>query len=88
MRRIIRRAVRHGYMLGAKDTFFYKLVAPLIEVMAEAGEELKRQQAIVEKVLKTEEKQFATLERGLQLLDEELAQLTDDVLPGNCFPPL
>ncbi|MEZ2684258.1 alanine--tRNA ligase [Proteus vulgaris] len=83
LRRIIRRAVRHGYMLGAKDTFFYKLVAPLIEVMAEAGEELKRQQAIVEKVLKTEEEQFArTLERGLQLLDEELAQLTDDVLPG------
>ena len=59
LRRIIRRAVRHGYMLGAKDTFFYKLVAPLIEVMAEAGEELKRQQAIVEKVLKTEEEQFA-----------------------------
>ncbi|MBG6037398.1 alanine--tRNA ligase [Proteus cibarius] len=83
LRRIIRRAVRHGYMLGAKDTFFYKLVAPLIEVMAEAGEELKRQQAIVEKVLKTEEEQFArTLERGLQLLDEELAQLADDVLPG------
>ncbi|QIG06908.1 alanine--tRNA ligase [Proteus sp. ZN5] len=83
LRRIIRRAVRHGYMLGAKDTFFYKLVAPLIEVMAEAGEELKRQQTIVEKVLKTEEEQFArTLERGLQLLDEELAQLTDDVLPG------
>ncbi|WP_099075160.1 alanine--tRNA ligase [Proteus alimentorum] len=83
LRRIIRRAVRHGYMLGAKDTFFYKLVAPLIDVMAEAGEELKRQQAIVEKVLKTEEEQFArTLERGLQLLDEELAQLTDDVLPG------
>lgn len=83
LRRIIRRAVRHGYMLGAKDTFFYKLVAPLIEVMAEAGEELKRQQVTVEKVLKTEEEQFArTLERGLQLLDEELAQLTDDVLPG------
>lgn len=83
LRRIIRRAVRHGYMLGAKNTFFYKLVAPLIEVMAEAGDELKRQQAMVEKVLKTEEEQFArTLERGLQLLDEELAQLIDDVLPG------
>ncbi|WP_193016350.1 alanine--tRNA ligase [Proteus sp. FME41] len=83
LRRIIRRAVRHGYMLGAKETFFYKLVAPLINVMAEAGDELKRQQVTVEKVLKTEEEQFArTLERGLQLLDEELAQLTDDVLPG------
>ncbi|WP_066751476.1 alanine--tRNA ligase [Proteus myxofaciens] len=83
LRRIIRRAVRHGYMLGAKDTFFYKLVAPLIEVMAEAGEDLQRQQSIVEQVLKTEEEQFArTLERGLQLLDEELVQLTDDILPG------
>ncbi|QAV23946.1 alanine--tRNA ligase [Proteus hauseri] len=83
LRRIIRRAVRHGYMLGAKDTFFYKLVAPLIDVMAEAGEELKRQRVTVEKVLQTEEEQFArTLERGLQLLDDELAQLTDNVLPG------
>ncbi|MBU9978760.1 alanine--tRNA ligase [Proteus mirabilis] len=83
LRRIIRRAVRHGYMLGAKDTFFYKLVAPLIEVMAEAGKELKNQQEIVEKVLKTEEEQFArTLERGLQLLDEELEKLTGDTLAG------
>ncbi|MBG5964205.1 alanine--tRNA ligase [Proteus mirabilis] len=83
LRRIIRRAVRHGYMLGAKDTFFYKLVAPLIDVMAEAGKELKNQQEIVEKVLKTEEEQFArTLERGLQLLDEELEKLTDDTLAG------
>ncbi|MBG6041988.1 alanine--tRNA ligase [Proteus mirabilis] len=83
LRRIIRRAVRHGYMLGAKDTFFYKLVAPLIEVMADAGKELKNQQEIVEKVLKTEEEQFArTLERGLQLLDEELEKLTGDTLAG------
>ncbi len=83
LRRIIRRAVRHGYMLGAKDTFFYKLVAPLIDVMAEAGKELKNQQEIVEKVLKTEEEQFArTLERGLQLLDEELEKLTGDILAG------
>ncbi|HHJ1309989.1 TPA: alanine--tRNA ligase [Proteus mirabilis] len=83
LRRIIRRAVRHGYMLGAKDTFFYKIVAPLIDVMAEAGKELKNQQEIVEKVLKTEEEQFArTLERGLQLLDEELEKLTGDTLAG------
>ncbi len=83
LRRIIRRAVRHGYMLGVKDTFFYKLVAPLIDVMAEAGKELKNQQEIVEKVLKTEEEQFArTLERGLQLLDEELEKLTGDTLAG------
>lgn len=83
LRRIIRRAVRHGNMLGAKETFFYKLVGPLIEVMVSAGEELKRQQAQVEQVLKTEEEQFArTLERGLALLDEELAKLQGDTLDG------
>ncbi|EAO2083198.1 alanine--tRNA ligase [Salmonella enterica] len=83
LRRIIRRAVRHGNMLGAKETFFYKLVGPLIEVMGSAGEELKRQQAQVEQVLKTEEEQFArTLERGLALLDEELAKLQSDTLDG------
>ncbi|ECR8183518.1 alanine--tRNA ligase [Salmonella enterica] len=83
LRRIIRRAVRHGNMLGAKETFFYKLVRPLIEVMGSAGEELKRQQAQVEQVLKTEEEQFArTLERGLALLDEELAKLQGDTLDG------
>ena len=79
LRRIIRRAIRHGNMLGAKDTFFYKLVAPLIEVMGPAADELKRQQSLVEQVLKTEEEQFArTLERGLALLDEELAKLQGD----------
>ena len=83
LRRIIRRAVRHGYMLGAKDTFFYKLVSPLIDVMGSAGEELARQRVMVEKVLKSEEEQFArTLERGLQLLDDELASLTGDTLSG------
>lgn len=83
LRRIIRRAVRHGNMLGAKETFFYKLVGPLIDVMGSAGEDLKRQQAQVERVLKTEEEQFArTLERGLALLDEELAKLSGDTLDG------
>ncbi|MFP2516467.1 alanine--tRNA ligase [Buttiauxella agrestis] len=83
LRRIIRRAIRHGNMLGAKETFFYKLVGPLVEVMGAAGEELQRQQALVEQVLKTEEEQFArTLERGLALLDEELAKLTGDTLDG------
>ena len=84
LRRIIRRAVRHGNMLGAKETFFYKLVGPLIDVMGSAGEDLKRQQAQVEQVLKTEEEQFArTLERGLALLDEELAKLSGDTLDGD-----
>ena len=83
LRRIIRRAIRHGNMLGAKETFFYKLVAPLIEVMGPAADELKRQQTQVEQVLKTEEEQFArTLERGLALLDDELAKLQGDTLNG------
>ncbi|MDR7344507.1 alanyl-tRNA synthetase [Pantoea alhagi] len=83
LRRIIRRAVRHGNMLGAKGSFFHKLVGPLIAVMGSAGEDLQRQQAQVEQILKTEEEQFAkTLERGLALLDEELANLQGDTLDG------
>jgi alanyl-tRNA synthetase len=83
LRRIIRRAVRHGNMLGVKETFFYKLVAPLIDVMGPAADNLKQQRAMVEQVLRTEEDQFArTLERGLALLDEELAKLKGDTLDG------
>ncbi|MDF7680140.1 alanine--tRNA ligase [Enterobacteriaceae bacterium ESL0689] len=83
LRRIIRRAVRHGNMAGARDIFFWKLVAPLIEVMGAAGTDLRKQQAQVEQVLKTEEEQFIrTLDRGLALLDEELAQLKGDTLDG------
>ena len=83
LRRIIRRAVRHGHLLGAKEAFFYKLVPTLIEVMAEAGKEVKEKQANVEKLLRLEEEQFArTLERGLSLLDDALAQVKDGVLSG------
>lgn len=83
LRRIVRRAVRHGNMLGAQGTFFYKLVAPLIAVMGAAGDELQRQQSQVEQILKSEEEQFAkTLERGLALLDEELTKLQGDTLDG------
>lgn len=83
LRRIIRRAVRHGHMLGAQDTFFYKLVGTLIAVMGSAADELQQQQALVEKVLRLEEEQFArTLERGLALLDGALADLQGDVLDG------
>lgn len=83
LRRIIRRAVRHGHMLGAKDTFFYKLVGTLIAVMGSAADELQQQQALVEKVLRLEEEQFArTLERGLALLDGALVELQGDVLDG------
>ncbi|MGI2259138.1 alanine--tRNA ligase [Shewanella sp. GXUN23E] len=83
LRRIIRRAVRHGNKLGATDTFFYKLVPTLIEVMGDAAKELKASQEIVEKALKAEEEQFArTLERGLGMLDQALESLTGDTLDG------
>lgn len=84
LRRIIRRAVRHGNLIGAKEAFFYKLVKTLVEVMDSAGENIKKQQALIEQTLKTEEEQFArTLDRGLILLDEELAKLSGTVLNGD-----
>ncbi|MGP1930196.1 MAG: alanine--tRNA ligase [Arsenophonus sp. ET-DL12-MAG3] len=83
LRRIIRRAIRHGYTLGAKETFFYKLVKPLIKVMNNAADDLIAQQEKIEKILKNEEKQFArTLAHGLKLLDNELIQLQGDTLAG------
>ena len=83
LRRIIRRAVRHGHLLGAKGAFFYQLVPTLIEVMAEAGNELETNQALIEKLLRQEEEQFArTLERGLVLLDEALAKVENNLLSG------
>lgn len=83
LRRIIRRAVRHGHKLGSTEVFFYKLVAPLIDVMQQAAVQLKQQQTLVEQVLKNEEEQFAkTLERGLSLLDDELSQLKGKILNG------
>ena len=83
LRRIIRRAVRHGHLLGAKEAFFYKLVPTLIEVMANAGKDVKNKQADVERLLRLEEEQFArTLERGLTLLDEALSEVKDGILSG------
>ena len=83
LRRIIRRAVRHGHLLGAKEAFFYKLVPTLIEVMADAGKDVKNKQADVERLLRLEEEQFArTLERGLTLLDEALSEVKGGILSG------
>ncbi|MCT6700954.1 alanine--tRNA ligase [Rheinheimera sp. 4Y26] len=84
LRRIIRRAVRHGNQLGAKGVFFSKLVAELAVQMGEAYPELIEKQAIIEKVLRMEEEQFGkTLERGLLLLNDALANLADStVIPG------
>ncbi|MDF9398344.1 alanine--tRNA ligase [Vibrio sp. 1180_3] len=83
LRRIIRRAVRHGNKLGAQGAFFHKLVGPLAEVMGTAGEELKKQQALVEKVLRIEEENFGrTLERGMAILNDALDSLDGKVLDG------
>ncbi|EGQ9730486.1 alanine--tRNA ligase [Vibrio cholerae] len=83
LRRIIRRAVRHGNKLGAQGAFFHKLVGPLAEVMGTAGVELKKQQALVEKVLRIEEENFGrTLDRGMSILNDALDQLSGQVLDG------
>lgn len=84
LRRIIRRAVRHGNKLGAEDSFFYKMVAPLVKEMGEAYPQLVEKQAFIESAIEKEEVQFAkTLAQGLRLLDSELASLkSGDVLSG------
>jgi len=83
LRRIIRRAIRHGYMLGIKETFFYRLVAPLVEEMGEAYPELARARAQVERVLQQEERRFAeTLEQGMQILERDIAALSGQLIAG------
>ena len=83
LRRIIRRACRHGNKLGATGSFFYKIVASLVAEMGEAFPELKQNQAQIERILKTEEEQFAkTLEQGLRILEQDLAGLEGSVIPG------
>jgi alanyl-tRNA synthetase len=84
LRRIIRRAVRHGYQLGVKDVFFYKLVSSLVAVMGEAYPELVEKQALIEKALNEEEQQFArTLENGMVILEKAIADLKGDTLAGD-----
>ncbi|WP_321351420.1 alanine--tRNA ligase [Halopseudomonas oceani] len=83
LRRIIRRACRHGNKLGAKGVFFHKIVAALVAEMGDAFPELKAQQAHIERVLKTEEEQFAkTLDQGLRILEQDLAELKGSEIPG------
>lgn len=85
LRRIIRRAIRHGYLLGCKHSFFHKLVKDVVEVMEDAAEYISAEKvAFIEKILRLEEEQFQrTLERGLQLLQAEIAKLDQEkVLPG------
>jgi len=84
LRRIIRRAIRHGYKLGQKGIFFNKLVQALADEMGDAYPELREQQAHIEKVLRIEEEQFArTLEKGMGVFESELPSLKDSVIPGD-----
>jgi alanyl-tRNA synthetase len=83
LRRIIRRAVRHGHMLGAKIGFFHKLVTALVEQMGEAYPELVKLQPQIEKVLRLEEEQFAkTLDKGMGILNDAISVLEGDTIPG------
>lgn len=84
LRRIIRRAVRHGHLLGAKATFFFQLVDELVNQMGDAYPELVEKQAVIKDALEREEQQFArTLERGLAILSDEIRQLDGRVIPGD-----
>lgn len=83
LRRIIRRAVRHGHGLGLKEPFFYKLVAPLVKEMGAAYPELLRAQPQVERALQREEERFReTLDEGMKILQHEMASLRTKVIPG------
>ena len=84
LRRIIRRAIRHGKKLGTNELFFHKLVAPLVKEMGEAYPELAKAQAHVEKVLAKEETRFAeTLDQGMEILDAAIADLDGKEIPGD-----
>ncbi len=83
LRRIIRRAIRHGYRLGCKETFFFRLVEPLAKEMGQAFPELVKAKAQVKRILKLEEERFAeTLEQGMKILDQDIAALKGEQIPG------
>uniref|UniRef100_UPI00356143DA alanine--tRNA ligase n=1 Tax=Halopseudomonas sp. TaxID=2901191 RepID=UPI00356143DA len=83
LRRIIRRACRHGNKLGAQGVFFHRIVAALVAEMGDAFAELRTRQAHIERILKTEEEQFAkTLEQGLKILEQDLLALQGNEIPG------
>ncbi len=84
LRRIIRRALRHGSQLGLHEPFFHKLVKPLVDEMGEAYPELRKAEAHIEKVLRQEEEQFSvTLTQGLKLFEQAVADLKSTVIPGD-----
>ncbi|RKZ84860.1 MAG: alanine--tRNA ligase, partial [Candidatus Parabeggiatoa sp. nov. 1] len=84
LRRIIRRAIRHGHKLGLREPFFYRLVSPLNDQMGRAYPELSQNQNLVERFLKQEEERFDdTLDRGMRLLEQAIAELQNDIVPGD-----
>ncbi|WP_295392755.1 alanine--tRNA ligase [uncultured Thiodictyon sp.] len=83
LRRIMRRAIRHGYRLGCNEPFFYRLVAPLVAEMGQAYPELVAAQGQIERVVRLEEERFAeTLANGMGILEGAIAGLTDGCIPG------
>lgn len=84
LRRIIRRALRHGYRLGQDGPFFYRMVQPLTEIMGDAYPELKERRNLIEEVIHYEEQQFAkTLEKGLKILDQQLQTIENSQIQGS-----
>ncbi len=84
LRRIIRRAIRHGYKLGQENTFFCQLVPALVAEMGEAYPELAKAQAQVEKILRLEEERFAeTLDQGMKILEDVIVKLSSKIIPGD-----
>ena len=84
LRRIIRRAVRHGYKLGRHKPFFYLMVPALVEIMGEAYPELKSQQDYVAQIIEQEERQFSqTLSKGLRIFEQHTENLEGDLIPGH-----
>lgn len=83
LRRILRRAIRHGHKLGVNEPFFYQLASVLAQIMGDAYPQLKSSQDILEKVILKEEEQFAkTLDHGLKILEQDIRQISDKVIPG------
>ncbi|WP_353225844.1 alanine--tRNA ligase [Salinisphaera sp. C84B14] len=83
LRRIMRRAIRHGHKLGATGTFFYRLVGPLVELMGEAFPELADSKAQIERVVEQEEQRFAlTLAQGLRILEDAIGAMSGTEIPG------
>jgi alanyl-tRNA synthetase len=84
LRRILRRAIRHGYKLGQSQPFFHGLVKPLVAEMGEAYPELKSAQGHIEKIIRQEEERFAeTLDKGMRILEEAVAKLSGKTIPGD-----